>query len=53
MPIEVRELIIKAVVNSKEKPTSGKKTDEKPASKKNVAEGLDKALELIKNRNER
>lgn len=52
MPIEVRELVIKAVVNSEEKTTS-KGPDEDRASKKNVTDGLERLLELIKNKNER
>lgn len=52
MPIEVRELVIKAVVNADEKPTAGKKGQES-ASKKNVTDGLERIMEMIKNRNER
>lgn len=52
MPIEVRELVIKAIVNSDEKSKSGQKKSE-PASKKNVVDGLERALKLIKNKNER
>jgi len=52
MPIEVRELVIKAVVNENEKPTSGKQKN-KQASRKNVEAGLEEVLKLIKNRNER
>ncbi|WP_340105905.1 DUF5908 family protein [Rhodohalobacter sp. 8-1] len=53
MPIEVRELVIKAVVNNKDKPTSGKMTSDKEASRKNVEAGLEEVLKLIRNRNER
>lgn len=52
MPIEVRELIIKAVVNSEEKPSS-KKIKNEQASKKSLTDGLEEVLKLIKNRNER
>lgn len=52
MPIEVRELVIKAVVNENEKSTSGKQKNKK-ASRNNVEAGLEEVLKLIKNRNER
>lgn len=52
MPIEVRELVIKAVVNSVEKPISQQKKRD-TASKKNVTDSIERAIELIKNRNER
>jgi len=54
MPIEVRELVIKAVVNSTEKTESKtKKPGTQYASKKNIIDGLEQVLEIIKNRNER
>lgn len=53
MPIEVRELVIKAVVNNNDKPASGKKTIDKHDSRKNVGTGLEEVLKLINNRNER
>lgn len=53
MPIEVRELVIKAVVNNNDKPAYGKKTSDKQVSRKNVEAGLEEVLKLIKNRNER
>ncbi|WP_158607360.1 DUF5908 family protein [Rhodohalobacter sp. SW132] len=53
MPIEVRELVIKAVVNNNEKPVSGKKGHDKQISQKNVEAGLEEVLKLIRNRNER
>ncbi|MGM0460102.1 MAG: DUF5908 family protein [Bacteroidota bacterium] len=53
MPIEVRELVIKAVVNNNEKPETAKKTHDKQASPKNVEAGLEEVLKLIRNRNER
>lgn len=52
MPIEIRELVIKAVVDS-EKDKAGKKKKKEIASKKNVFDGLEKLLDLIENKNER
>lgn len=52
MPIEIRELVIKAVVDSEKKQTGEEKKNE-TASKKNVFEGFEKLLEMIENRNER
>lgn len=52
MPIEVRELVIKAVVNNN-KPATGKMTHDKQISRKNVGAGLEEVLKLIRNRNER
>ncbi len=53
MPIEIRELIIRSVVNSSdEKPTS-KANSDKTVSKNGIIQGLEKAIELIKNKNER
>jgi hypothetical protein len=53
MPIEIRELIIRSVVNSAdEKPTS-KANSAKTASNNGIIQGLEKAIELIKNKNER
>jgi hypothetical protein len=52
MPIEIRELIIRSVVNSAdEKPTTGEGT--KNASNNGIVQGLEKAIELIKSKNER
>lgn len=52
MPVVVRELVIKAVVNGKKKETSrnDKRTS---ATKKNVEAGLEEVIKLINNRNER
>lgn len=52
MPIEVRELVIKAVVDSNEKTTSQRPKSEQ-ASKKNITDGLERLSKMIKNRNER
>lgn len=52
MPVVVRELVIKAVVNGEKKETS-RKGERTPASKKNVEAGLEEVIKLIKNRNER
>lgn len=52
MPIVVRELVIKAVVNGEKKEAS-RQGEHTSASKKNVEAGLEEVIKLIKNRNER
>ncbi len=51
MPVEVRELVIKAMVDSEKKPAS--KSEDVKATKKNVSNGLERLLRMIKNKNER
>ena len=53
MPIEIRELIIRSVVNSADEKTTGKGNGSKAASNNGIIQGLEKAIELIKNKNER
>lgn len=52
MPIEVRELVIKAVVSREDKSPARKQKPD-PVSRKNIESGLEEVLRLIKNRNER
>jgi hypothetical protein len=52
MPVEVRELVIRAVDDSEKKSTA-RTTADKKASKTDVSEGLERLLRLIKNKNER
>lgn len=53
MPIEVRELIIKTVVDAVGEKVTSSAEDNQPVSTKVVVEGLEKLLELIQNKNER
>lgn len=52
MPVIVRELIIKARVSG-ENNTKGRKPGNKTPSTRQVEAGLEEAIRLIKNRNER
>lgn len=53
MPIEVRELIIKTVVDAVGEKVTSSAEDNQPVSTKVVVEGLEKLLELIQSKNER
>jgi len=52
MPVIVRELVIKAVVNGEKKETP-RQAQSSSATKKNVQAGLEEVIKLINNRNER
>lgn len=53
MPVEVRELIIRTVVNASDEKTTSTAPGGQQASKKNTAAALEKLMELIRNKNER
>lgn len=53
MPIEVRELIIRTVVQAADEKTTSSAAGNPQASKKSTVEGLERLLELIRNKNER
>lgn len=53
MSVEVRELIIRTVVNSAEEKSSSERKDSSSSSKKSTIDGIEAALKLIKSKNER
>ena len=54
MPVEVREMIIRAVVNAADEKSTSKRGGAKTqASKTSLIDGLEELARLIKNKNER
>ena len=53
MPIEIRELIIRAFVEPANSRTDSERTDQFSESEKIQSESLEQIIDLIKNKNER
>ncbi|NJM24488.1 MAG: hypothetical protein HC859_02130 [Bacteroidia bacterium] len=53
MPVEVKELIIRTVINATDEKSTAAASENPQASKNSVAEAVEKLMEVIRKKNER